>query len=141
MKPAVAPTLSEAQLKRVVLGALEAVPGIRVLRLNSGAAKGGKFRGCPPGTPDILVMLPHSRCLWIELKTLKGKARDTQDEWHAKAGELDHTVIVGRDAQVIVNAVINARNWARNIQHIAIGRQLREATTCATHEHEHGSCR
>ena len=63
--------MTEGDLQAACLQALDRIPDIYVMRLNSGGvkAKGGMwFRGCPAGTPDLLILLPGGSCVWVELK-------------------------------------------------------------------------
>jgi hypothetical protein len=103
--------VSEADLKRAVIAALSRLRGVHVLRLNAGITvlgTGQKRRaivGCEPGTPDVLVMLPDQRVMWLELKTDKGRVSKVQAAWHAMARSLGHTVEVVRTVEDAVRAV------------------------------------
>jgi hypothetical protein len=99
-----APRGTEAALKRAVVAALklELRGRGKVLRLNAGKIVLGTgndrrmLAGVEPGTPDLLVMLPGGRTLWLELKTETGRVTDTQRAWHEAAHALGHDVIVCR---------------------------------------------
>lgn len=90
---------TEGEIQRAILDALR-VAGAFAFRTNSsrGAikARGGWVTLCPPGTPDIYVLVPpHGVSLWLEVKTAKGEERESQLAWHAQArrrGALVETV-------------------------------------------------
>lgn len=54
-------------------------------RRGFGAAAKAKATGMTAGTPDLRVLLPKGRIVFIELKMVKGKLSDSQKEWRAKA--------------------------------------------------------
>lgn len=71
----------------------------QILRLQSGlsfGAHGGKVALCPPGTPDLLLILPDGKSLFIEVKSERGKLTPSQKEMHATLELLGHRVIVAR---------------------------------------------
>jgi hypothetical protein len=104
---------AENDLKSAVLTALRRIPRVHAMRRNAGRTRRGIVLG-EPGTPDIEVMLPRKRVLWIELKRPdgKGKIRDTQTDWHQRAAQLEHEVIVCESVQDAINAVVRARDAA-----------------------------
>ena len=81
------PSMSETALAAGIREALTAA-GYWVWRCNSGhvRTRGGVFRGAPPGTPDILVVL-DGRLVGIEVKTREkdSKQSPSQIEWQALA--------------------------------------------------------
>lgn len=101
---------TESDLKRAVLAVLARIPRIHVLRMNAGRLK-GRVLG-EEGTPDVLVMLPGGKALWIELKTEKGKLRPAQEQWHGMARGLEHPVHVVREPQDAINIVREALDCA-----------------------------
>lgn len=109
--------MSEAALKRSVVDALRLLNGVHVLRLNAGATviRSGTtsrvIHGVEPGTPDLLVMLPGGRVLWLELKTARGRLSPAQQAWHERARRMGHTVEVVRDVQSAVMACLGAK-WS-----------------------------
>lgn len=118
--------MSEGDVKKATLAALAAIPHVKALRLNSGNR--GRFRGCPAGTPDILVLLPGGRCIWLELKREKRKANESnpatveaQAKWHEAALALGHAVLRTRDAQEAAEFVIARRDAARKAAGAARG--------------------
>lgn len=101
----------ENDLKSAVLKALKLIPRVHPMRRNAGRTRRGVVLG-EKGQPDIEVMLPRKRVLWIELKRPdgKGKVRDTQTDWHAMAAELQHEVVIIESVQDAINAVVRARD-------------------------------
>jgi hypothetical protein len=104
---------TEAQLLRAVQAALMLTGGGKciVLRLNSGVVaikqdgRSRMFRGCEPGTPDLLVVLPGGRTVWLELKSEKGRVTAEQVDWHRRARNLGHTVAIVRNIEDALCAV------------------------------------
>lgn len=104
----------EAKLKRAAIAALRIVlarRGGKVLRLNAGLMVLGKgtsrrvVQGVEPGTPDLLVMLPKGRTVWIELKAPNGKLTPEQARWHGEACGLDHRTAVCRTVREVLEAI------------------------------------
>jgi len=91
-----------------ILKALRLYPWCHAIRQNSG--KRGRVRFGEKGLPDIQVLLPNERTLWIEVKRPGGKGRvsDDQERWHAMAHALRHTVIVVESVQPAIDAVRGA---------------------------------
>jgi len=100
----------EGKVLKETFAELAKIPGVIPLRLNAGLIvwKGRVFHGAPKGTPDILVMLPHERCIWLEAKSEKGQLTEEQVKWHDRARRIDHTVVVIRSAEEAVQAVMEA---------------------------------
>lgn len=103
---------TETPIVADILHALSAM-GIWAWRQNSGHVprKGGRFFGAPAGSPDIAGVL-DGRYFGIEVKTPKGKQRETQVEWQAMA--LRHGVRYGiarsaREASELV------REWRKEM--------------------------
>lgn len=107
---------SESALIRSIMGALK-LRGYWVLRLNAGMTvinEGGKrraIRGVEPGTPDLLVIgkdarpFWHGRCVWLEVKTSKGRVSKAQRQWHDRAIHAGHDVCVVRSVEEALEAV------------------------------------
>lgn len=87
--------------------------GLMVLRINSGAMlseyKGKRYmyRGAPPGTADLLCVVPPlGKLLAIEVKTKKGKLRDSQKEFLDRVAATGGMATVARsvdDAKAILD--------------------------------------
>lgn len=107
--------MSEQALKLSIVQALERLPDVRVLRMNAGKVKvrGGWMQLSEDGTPDLLVLLPLGRCIWLETKAPKGRMREAQEKWHAAARKLGHDVHEVRDVvgatSVVFDALLKAR--------------------------------
>lgn len=103
--------MSESQLLKSVMGRLAYIRGCHPMRLNAGTTILGKgasrraIKGCEPGTPDVMVMLPGGSVVWLEIKTPKGRVSKVQLAWHAMAAKMNHTVHVVRSVQEAVDAV------------------------------------
>jgi len=101
--------MGESDLQRAVIATLGRLR-CRVMRLNSGS-KSYRIRGCEAGTPDLLVLVPNGRCVWLELKQpgrerAKGKTADAQTAWRKMASGLGHAVHVVTTVQGAANAVM-----------------------------------
>lgn len=86
----------EADLQRQVVELLTLL-GNMVFRLNSGYSGRRNVKLLPPGTPDLLVVCPKGRVVWVELKTSTGKLRESQLEMHERLRGLGHEVLLVRD--------------------------------------------
>ncbi len=100
--------MSEADIQRAILDALAAI-GAFAFRTNSsrGALKvrGGYVTLCPPGTPDIYVLVPpNGLSLWLECKTMKGEERESQLAWRMKAQAKGAVVEIVRSVAEAVDA-------------------------------------
>lgn len=93
-----------------------------VLRLNSGSAWGGdkvidtpeygrvllnprKIALCPEGTPDLLFIGEGGKVAWVEVKTLKGKAREAQKRFIELMHRLGHKAGIARSPEDAVKIV------------------------------------
>lgn len=86
-----------------------------VLRLNSGSAWGGKLVDtpeygpvimqprkialCPEGTPDLLFIGSGGKVAWVEVKDLKGKAREAQERFINLMHRLGHKAGIARSPE------------------------------------------
>jgi hypothetical protein len=93
----------ESNLQKAAIEEIQA-RGNMVFRMNSGYSGRRNVKLCPAGTPDLLVICPNGRTVWIELKTLTGTLRQTQRDFHKHLRELGHEVIVVRELKDI-NAI------------------------------------
>jgi hypothetical protein len=101
----------EGDSKRRILAALEAV-GAFAFRVQSGMVKvrGGWMHLSPPGTADILVIVPpDGRVLGLEVKTAKGKERDAQLTWADAVRGLGGAVQTVRTPEEAVRAYLDAK--------------------------------
>lgn len=84
----------EGDIKRAILDAL-LVAGAFAFRAQAGKVKvrGGYMNLCPPGTPDILVIVPPTGLLLgLEVKSATGEERESQLAWAAKVRALGGAV-------------------------------------------------
>jgi hypothetical protein len=96
----------EGDIKRDSLEALERV-GAFAFRVQSGMVKvrGGWMHLSPPGTADILVIVPPlGRILGLEVKTAKGTEREAQLAWADGVRALGGAVRTVRSPQEAVRA-------------------------------------
>jgi len=97
--------ITESDLQREIMALLRR-RGLVVLRLNSGRVKldaGRWLNLCPPGTPDLLVVLPGGASGWIECKTAAGKLSAVQAEFQSDLAGLGHSVLVARSPLDVVD--------------------------------------
>ncbi len=101
----------EGGIQRAILDALLAA-GAMAFRAQAGKVKvrGGWMHLCPPGTPDILVVVPpHGLLLGLEVKTATGEERESQLAWANKArrrGALVETVRSPQEAVAAYQAAV-----------------------------------
>lgn len=88
---------TEADVLRACLQLLR-LRGVFAWRNNSGNVPVGNrlVRLAPPGTPDILGVLPGGRMLAVEVKTATGKLRPSQRAWAEAARGLGAAVLLAR---------------------------------------------
>lgn len=55
--------------------------------------------GLLPGAPDLVVALPKSRVVWLEVKAPKGRASSNQITVHGRLNSLGHTCAVVRSIE------------------------------------------
>lgn len=94
----------EGRVKAEVLDYLKKT-GRFYMRMQSGKVKvmGGWMYLCPAGTADVLTFDSSGRCVWIELKQLKGEQREKQVEFQQKVVGIGHTYIVARSVEDVIN--------------------------------------
>ncbi len=91
--------MSEATLVHAVLKLYGARHGLRVARINTGAAMlHGRFvRFNPPGTADIVgILAPLGRIVMIECKSATGKQRKAQEAMQRTVTSLGGIYILAR---------------------------------------------
>ncbi len=102
--------MSETDIQRAILDALLAI-GAFAFRVQAGKVKvrGGWMQLSTPGTPDIYVLVPpHGRSLWLEVKTAKGEERESQLAWHTKARQRGAAVETVRSPEEAVATYLAA---------------------------------
>lgn len=88
---------AESVLQSAIIEALQ-YAGCFVVRLNAGAMRIGSrlVRLAPAGTPDLLVVVPGGRIVFVEVKTPAGRLSPAQRSAHAELTRLGATVVVVR---------------------------------------------
>lgn len=74
--------MTESEIQREIVAYLK-VRDYMVFRMNSGYIK-SNVKLSPKGTPDLLVIAPSGRVLWLEIKTATGKLNVSQTMMHSK---------------------------------------------------------
>lgn len=75
-------------------------------RRNAKEAMGLKREGVLAGIPDLQVVLPDGRVLWVEMKKRKGgTVSKVQKDIHTKLEELGHSVCVAKGAKEAVEYI------------------------------------
>jgi hypothetical protein len=98
--------VSETDISRAIKKALVSL-GCMVIRVQSGKVSKGPhwIHLAPTGTPDLCVMTPDAKTVWLESKTTTGTLSDEQKAWHAEALKRGHRVAVVRSVAEAVKAV------------------------------------
>lgn len=85
-------------------------------RVNSGTvllASGHRIALAPPGTPDVLLVLPGGYLAGLEAKSATGAVRTTQRAWARVAADHGVRYAVVRSAREVV-AVLDG--WVREVE-------------------------
>lgn len=107
--------MNETTIVRSILDALT-MHGYWAWRANSGSrpteykGKVGRIKLSPPGTPDVLVVLPGGQLAGLEAKTAKGRQTETQRRWQTRAERHGVRYAVVRSA---VEALAIVKEWTR----------------------------
>ena len=99
----------QSDIASPLLKALRRLPYVHAIRLHSGSARGGRQRLCPPGTPDMLVVV-RGCPLFIETKAPRGRLSDAQveqTELIQAAGGMVRVVTSVRQGLAIVTGLLN----------------------------------
>ena len=91
--------LSESEIQKQIIDHCTNM-GALVFRMNAGSRQYNN-KQAPKGTPDLFVVL-NGKCLWIEVKTEKGKVSDIQQEMHTRLINMGQRVIVARSIDDII---------------------------------------
>lgn len=121
-RPGRTPRGPEKQLQHEVVDYC-CVVGLLVLVNQTGAVpiarpdgSRGYFRTGNVGAPDLLVVMPEGRVLFLELKAGKGKLRPTQEDWRDRLTSNGHPWAVCStfgDAKEVIDYMAGALNPAR----------------------------
>ena len=61
--------------------------------------------GLPEGFPDVIVLTNTGQTIYVECKTLKGKARDAQKRLHKILKEMGHVVLMPRSLEQFIKEI------------------------------------
>lgn len=96
-------TISEAAIQRQIVDWVRvAAPGVVVVAVPNAARRTVSGRptnavaGLTAGVPDLVVIMPEGKTLWIEVKSEKGRVSDAQFAFHSKLHGLGHTIAIVR---------------------------------------------
>jgi hypothetical protein len=92
------------------------IHGFRVIRINSGLARGlhgdGAVQLAPAGTPDLVALPPAGAASplpwWLEVKTSTGRVRKGQAEMHQELRERGQIVRVVRSVDDVLRMLRGA---------------------------------
>ena len=121
-------TISENALQRQIVDWIRyfAVQ-VQVVAIPNGARRTVSGRptnavpGLTPGVPDLVVIMPRGECLWIEVKSEKGRVSDAQFAFHTLLHGLNHRVAIVRsleDVKAAFRAVGIRTREASNDVHV-----------------------
>ena len=63
--------------------------------------------GLTPGAPDLVVVLPEGRVLWLEVKAPKGRVSENQVFVHERMNDLGHTIHIVRSIEEVRSIMDN----------------------------------
>lgn len=81
--------MRESEFQRDVVSSWEG-KGASVFKMNPGPA------GLPKGFPDLLVLMPAGRAIFVETKAFNGRVSPIQKYWHGVLTRLGFEVVVPR---------------------------------------------
>lgn len=58
-----------------------------------------KVQGVLAGVPDLCIVLPEGRMMWVEMKAAEGRVSKAQTELHEHFAELGHRILVAYSAE------------------------------------------
>lgn len=94
--------MTETAIQKQIIDCARAM-GYKPFRMNAGHRNG--YHGAEAGTPDLLVLMPGGRSLWVEVKTPSGEVSKVQRVRHRELRNLGHAVTVARSVEEFVEAV------------------------------------
>lgn len=100
-----------AFLGHLTIALQKALPDARVFRMTSGVAREPHFRRLGiPGHPDLFVLVPGGRIIYVEAKTGAGRLSPLQASWRAMCLRLGvphilATLPAGQDSKSTAEAV------------------------------------
>lgn len=61
--------------------------------------------GLPNGFPDLIILLNNGKTIYVECKTLKGRAREDQKRLHADMRKRHHVVLMPRSLEQFIEEI------------------------------------
>lgn len=103
------PGLSEAAVQQSIVE-LCAIFRLPCLRMPAGIYRSMDSKrvanGVPAGIPDLCVICPDGKTLWIEVKKPGGKLSKVQRACHEEYARLGHEVLVARSSADVEKALV-----------------------------------
>lgn len=98
--------IPEAMIQKIVLAHVNRIPGVKVWRMNTGSAqmRNGQWVDFGyPGQADLAgIFGPHGRRIEIELKSQKGRARESQVAYREMIESFGGVYLVARSLEAAV---------------------------------------
>lgn len=95
--------MTENDIKREIMATARAM-GFIAIRVNAGKPRHNVY-GAPNGTPDVLVLMPGGRSLWVETKMPGKGPTGVQADMHKRMRDMKHAVTVSRSVEEFVESV------------------------------------
>lgn len=75
--------------------------------VGSGYTVDGRYftTGLPEGFPDVIVLDDDGHTIYVECKTLVGRARESQKRLHAELRKRNHTVLISHSLEEFVEQI------------------------------------
>lgn len=100
--------VSENDIQRQIVDWIRAVaPSVMVVAVPNGSRRTASGRaanavpGLTRGVPDLMVILPKGKILWLEVKSATGRVSPEQLDFHHKLHVLDHVCAVVRSIEEV----------------------------------------
>ncbi|RMF45694.1 MAG: VRR-NUC domain-containing protein, partial [Bacteroidetes bacterium] len=103
--------MTEAQIEKMVVEALSR-EGFLVIKIPNDALWRQRVVGTAKGAPDLVVVLPRGRVVWLEVKAPRRYPSPDQRLLHARLGGLGHAVAVVRsvdEALAFIRKVVTSQ--------------------------------
>ena len=91
--------LSESEIQKQIVDWLKIEEAI-IFRMNAGKTT-KNVTPVPNGTPDLLVVTKQGFVCWIEVKTAKGKLRDSQIDMICSLKERKQEILIARSLEQV----------------------------------------
>ena len=101
----------EARIQREIIQFVRAVaPHCLIVAVPNGSQRTASGRpanavaGLTAGVPDLVVVIPGGRVLWVEVKSEKGRVSDAQLAFHLELQARGHDIAIVRSLDDVRNA-------------------------------------